>query len=247
MAARTIAIGDIHGDLVSLERLWSRLPVLDAADSVVFLGDYVDRGPDSRGVLEFLRSLPSRTPARVVFLRGNHEDGWLRVAAGGYPEFVLPEQNGCWAFLRSYVGRPPVGEAPTPADMQALMSASFIPPDVLTWMNETLFFYEDQHAIYVHAGLPLEGGRFLHPSEVQKPIVLLWLRSREFFEQYHGKRVICGHTATADLPDISTYTPHDPSDLWVRGDVIALDTRCGREAGFLSAIELPGLAVYESR
>jgi serine/threonine protein phosphatase 1 len=127
------------------------------------------------------------------------------------------------------------------------MTGSFLPPEVLTWMAETLFWYEDEHAIYVHAGLPNEKGRFLHPSEVDKPIVLLWLRSREFFENYTGKRVICGHTATEDLPDISTYTPEDKTDLWYRGDVIAVDTRCGKEGGFLTAIELPALAVYESR
>jgi hypothetical protein len=87
----------------------------------------------------------------------------------------------------------------------------------------------------------------LHPSEVENKVVLLWQRSREFFEKYQGKRVICGHTATENLPDLSTYTPDDKTDLWFRGDVVAVDTRCGKEGGFLTAIELPSLAIYESR
>lgn len=63
-----------------------------------------------------------------------------------------------------------------------------------------------------------------------------------------GKRVICGHTATEDLPvELSTYTPEDPTDLWYRGAVVAIDTRCGKEGGFLTALELPALKVYESR
>ncbi|HEX8653368.1 MAG TPA: metallophosphoesterase [Pyrinomonadaceae bacterium] len=49
MHERTIAIGDIHGDLAHALTLWERLPVLTASDTIVFLGDYVDRGPDSRG------------------------------------------------------------------------------------------------------------------------------------------------------------------------------------------------------
>ncbi len=248
MAGRSIAIGDVHGELDHLERLWARLPALDAEDSLVFLGDYLDRGPDSRGVLERVLGIARRTPAKVVCLRGNHEDAWLRVIESGWPEFLLPESNGCWASLRSYRGRPLENEQPTREDLNALFSGSFLPPEVVAWMKELPFWYEDQHAIYVHAGLPRRDGRFLHPSEVEEQKVLLWLRSSEFFRDYHGKRVICGHTATEELPqELSTYTPADPHDLWYRGDVVAIDTKCGRKGGFLSAIELPSLQVYESR
>jgi serine/threonine protein phosphatase 1 len=247
MSGRTFVIGDIHGELSHLKTLWARFPPLEQTDTVVFLGDYVDRGPDSRGVLEFLLTLQDQTPAKLVFLRGNHEDGWLKVLEHGFPEFLLPAQNGTWAFLRSYRGRPLEGETPNDEDMQLLLSGSFMPSEVVAWMNELLWYYEDEHGIYVHAGLPQKDGKFLHPSEVEDAIVLLWLRSREFFESYHGKRVVCGHTATEDLPDLSTYTPHDPTDLWFRGDVVALDTKCGKEGGFLTALELPALHVYESR
>ena len=78
-------------------------------------------------------------------------------------------------------------------------------------------------------------------------MVLLWSRSEKFFSEYAGKRVVCGHTATEELPELSTYTPEDPTDLWYRGDVVAIDTRCGKEGGFLTALELPALRVYESR
>src|SRR5262245_10537927 len=84
MAGRTFAIGDIHGDIAPLHRVLGRLPPLQADDTVVFLGDYLDRGPRSKDVVEQLMSFPGRTPAKVVCLRGNHEDAWLRVCREGW-------------------------------------------------------------------------------------------------------------------------------------------------------------------
>jgi serine/threonine protein phosphatase 1 len=247
MTARTIVIGDVHGELAHLERLWSLLPALGTEDTLVFLGDYIDRGPDSRGVVAFLRGLPRSTPAKLVLLRGNHEDAWLQVVEKGFPEFILPAPNGCWPCARSFLGRPVDAEHPDGNDLKAMLEGSFFPADVVEWMKAMPFHYEDDHAIYVHAGLPEEEGRFLHPSEVKNSQVLLWLRSREFFERYRGKRVICGHTATEDLPALSEYTPDDPADLWYTKHVVAIDTKCGKTGGFLTAVELPSLHVYESR
>jgi serine/threonine protein phosphatase 1 len=163
MAGRTFAIGDIHGDLKHLLILLSRLPPLDAEDTLVFLGDYVDRGPDSAKVVEHVRALPSKTPAKVVCLRGNHEDAWLKVIEEGWPGFVLPPLNGCLAAYRSYVG----GPAPEAED-------------------------------------------------VPRP------------------------------PELSGYTPDDPTDLWAGIDVVGIDTGCGK-GGFLTAVEFPACNVYESR
>ena len=72
MAGRTFVTGDIHGDLAALLRIEEQLPALDAGDTLVFLGDYIDRGPHSAQVVEYVRSLPSRTSAKVVALRVNH-------------------------------------------------------------------------------------------------------------------------------------------------------------------------------
>ena len=71
---RTFAIGDIHGEASHLARLLSRLPELTAEDTIVFLGDYLDRGPQSREVIELVRALPAQTVAKVVPLMGNHEE-----------------------------------------------------------------------------------------------------------------------------------------------------------------------------
>lgn len=251
MSGRTFAIGDIHGDLDALKTLLSRLPELDRGDTLVFVGDYIDRGPCSAQVIALLRELPSRTPAQVVALRGNHEDAWLQVVERGWPEFVFPRGNGCLEALRSFQGRPPPeeDEMPEAEEMELMLSGAFFPRDVLDWMRALPHWYEDEHAIYVHAGLARDkaGEGFLHPSRTPVQRALLWCRDQEFFRNYRGKRVVFGHTATDLLPnELSSYTPEDPADLWAGPCTIGLDTRCGR-GGFLTAIELPELLVYESR
>jgi len=246
MPHRTVAIGDVHGGYSELRVLLSRLPPLTADDSLVFMGDYLDRGPDSALVVDYLRNqLPTRTPATIVFLRGNHEDAWLRVVERGWPEFLAPPTNGCWATYFSFTGRK--GEDLTPADFEAFTNGSFFPAGVVEWLKGLPFWYEDEHAVYVHAGLVDREGAFLHPSKVDDPRPLLWLRTEAFFRSYRGKRVVCGHTVTEFLPqELSSFTPWDPKDLWLGESVVAIDTACGA-GGFLTAVDLPSVAVYESR
>jgi serine/threonine protein phosphatase 1 len=215
----------------------------------VFLGDYVDRGPDSAKVVARVRRLPDTTPAKVVALRGNHEDAWVRVVERGWPEFVMPPGNGCFEALRSFVGgeAPTEDDAPSDDELAALLTGSFLPLDVVDWFRTLPYWYEDEHALYVHAGLPKKNGRWLHPSEVEDPVALLWTRDMDFVENYRGKRVVFGHTSTICLPaDLSGHTPGDPTDLWAGVDVLGVDTRCGK-GGFLTAVEFPALLVYESR
>lgn len=253
MAGRTFAIGDIHGDLRELQTLLMRMPPLDSEDTIVFLGDYVDRGPRSKQVIDLVRDLQQRAPAKVIALRGNHEDGWLRVVAGGWPEFVLPPPNGCLAALRSYTGFPyKEGDLPTMEEVEQMKSGSFFPKDVLEWFESLPYYYEDEHAIYVHAGLvevPQEGkpSKWTHPKDTENPALLLWVRTLEFFLNYRGKLCVVGHTCTDNLPpELDKYTPEDPADLWVGENVIATDTGCGK-GGFLTCIELPARKTWESR
>jgi len=248
MPGRTFAIGDIHGDMAALDRLLAAFPPLERGDTVVFVGDYLDRGPRSKDVVDFVRRLPREIPARVVALRGNHEDAWLRVIDRGWPEFTLPPSNGCLATLRSFAGAPPrPSEIVTNEELPALLDGSFFPDDVINWMRALPFYFEDQHAIYVHAGLPRVEGAFPHPSQVKTPTSLLWCRDESFFRLYNGKLVIFGHTATELLPpELSWYTPEDPADIWAGPCTIGLDTGCGK-GGYLTGLELPSFRVYESR
>jgi serine/threonine protein phosphatase 1 len=250
MAGRTFAIGDIHGQLDELQKLLRKFPKLDAEDTIVFLGDYLDRGPKSAEVVALVRhGLARAVPAKIVALCGSHEDAWLRVRREGWIEFVLPVGNGCLATLHSFRRETPSaeGELPTRPQLEALLSGAFFPDDVIEWLSSLPRWYEDEHAIYVHAGLPKIDGRWAHPSEVTDPKPLCWQRTEDFFKSYDGKRVVFGHTRTEYLPqELSAYTPHDTADLFYRDNLIGVDTGCGSE-GFLTAIELPRLLVYESR
>jgi len=246
---KTIAIGDIHGDLAALDRLLTKLPRLVASDTLVFLGDYCDRGPDSRGVIERIRHLEENADCRVVALRGNHEDTWARVFRAPNPGFLLHRSNGCLATWRSFAGRDP---APfdadiTDAELLAMLDVpTWLPADIVSWMASRPTWFEDEFAIYVHAGLDTDDGAWLHPSRGrEKP--LLWARDVDFFCGYAGKRVVFGHTRTRDLPNehigFFRRLVDDPDDVWLRGSLIGLDTGAGM-GGTLSAVSLPDLTVY---
>ena len=76
----TIAIGDVHGNLAALRDLLEKLRG-EAADTLVFLGDYIDRGPDSKGCIDTILALPGSRRGDVVCLRGNHEEWLLKTRA----------------------------------------------------------------------------------------------------------------------------------------------------------------------
>jgi len=246
VSARTFVIGDIHGDSAALDRLLARLPSLDADDTVLFVGDYVDRGPDPKGVVERVRAHARAAPHKVVTLRGNHEDKWVRSYADPDVPYLVQIGNGCGATYRSYTGGAPLADDQSldMAELPRMLEVkSWFPADVHAWMDALELWYEDAHAIYVHAGLDGDGTTWKHPRD-SSPKPLLWMREPSFYAHYHGKRVVFGHTPVAELPLPPGDT--DPTDVWFRNDLIAVDTGSGK-GGFLSAVELPSLKVYDSR
>ena len=166
------AVGDIHGCETGLSVL---LPMI-AQDSgrypgatTVFLGDYIDRGPNSREVLEQLRSMSKHDPLALVFLKGNHEqmlidfldqpiDGrrWLR--------------NGGAETLASF-GLPGAGEATSQEDLLSLHSefVARLDPQLETWIRNLPTLWQSGTLVAAHAGL--DSGRSLSD---QHDDALLW-------------------------------------------------------------------------
>jgi serine/threonine protein phosphatase 1 len=244
---RTFAIGDIHGDLEHLERLLAKLPELDAEDSVVFLGDYIDRGPKSKEVVERVEAFRSAFDGKCVTLRGNHEDAWLASLEDPNPAFLIQKHNGCWETMGNFVDTS--GMTDSEKAVKLLEPTSWFPEWLHEWMRRLPVWHEDKHAIYVHAGLEGEGTTWLTP-QLSKAHNVMWMREPDFYLGYKGKTLVFGHTVTSELPlDHLTWFQKafdDKGDVWFRGNLIGIDTGCGK-GGFLSAIELPSKKVYESR
>jgi len=173
MPSRTLAIGDIHGCDVALAHLLERLnPTAD--DTVILLGDAVDRGPATRQVMDRLIAL--RTTCRLIFIMGNHEE-MMRDAISGRGLFHAWLEAGGRETLESYGGQ--VEDIPA-AHIRFLMSA--VP------------FHETETEIFVHANL--------EPNVSLKNQSADWLRWKHLggSERAHasGKRLICGHTPQTD-------------------------------------------------
>lgn len=250
LVSKTIVIGDIHGDREQLDRLLGRLPAIGAHDTLVFLGDYLDRGPDSRGVIERVREVDARIAeqgGRCITLRGNHEQAWLESLDDPNPGFLLPQGNGCRPTVQSFARGEELGD--DDLILRLLKPRTWFPPEIETWMRGLPHWYENEHAIYVHAGLEGEDHEWFHPSQSHLKN-LLWCREPDFFANYAGKRLVFGHTQVKDLPKqhagLIERVLHRHDTIWMRGDLIGIDTGCGK-GGFLSAIELPSMIVFDSR
>jgi serine/threonine protein phosphatase 1 len=172
--AKTFVIGDIHGCHQALLELWHKISPIAEDDTIVFLGDYIDRGPDSRQVIDEILEIKRRLPW-VITLLGNHEQMLLDFLEGRKTPFL---EVGGTETLASY-GVTPGGS-----------NNSELPSTHLDFFRGLITFWQNQEAIYVHAGLM--PGR---PLALQPKSWLLWARE-EFLESDYdfGKPVIFGHT-----------------------------------------------------
>lgn len=175
--ARTFVVGDIHGCAASLQDLLRRIDPDPVEDTLVFLGDYLDRGPQSAQVLEQLLQLRARHQ-RMVTLMGNHEQMFLDFLQGVHVEYFF--HLGGVATLLSY------GMDPARYRDQFFR----LPQAHVNFLRELQFSWEDRHAIYVHAGL--QPGRHLSQQQADW---CLWVRDKFINSSCDfGKPVIFGHT-----------------------------------------------------
>jgi serine/threonine protein phosphatase 1 len=185
-ASLTFAIGDIHGCYDRLRALLRACEKVagDKAARFVLIGDYVDRGPDSKEVLDFLIA-QQRDNDRFICLRGNHEAMLLDAA---HPDRTVDDvfnwrSNGGEATLESY----------------GVDDETRLPAEHLAWMAALPLHFADGGRLFVHAGI-----RPGVPLEDQTERDLLWIREPFLSSpDDHGVFVVHGHTPVRTaLPDL---------------------------------------------
>jgi len=184
---RVYAIADVHGHLGKLLALHQRIaedlaerPVAESL--LIHLGDYVDRGPDSAGVIRTLRQGPAVPVDRVVNLMGNHEEMMLRAVASGDPQLAGPWlANGGAAALLSW------GVSP---DTPPRHWAQLLPQEDLHFLESLPVRHSVDGYVFVHAGL-----RPGVVTELQAVRDLLWIREPFLSSEADlGAVVVHGHS-----------------------------------------------------
>lgn len=234
-----IAIGDVHGHYDALTRLLSRLGdegIDFGRDQLVFLGDLVDGGCETRQVIELVMELEQRYPQTVALL-GNHEDLLLN-AYDDPGEWLLWYTQGGRETLNSYVPE----RVPRDADPWARWQehelrhftqpamANLIPAEHIAWLRARPLMHETASFIFVHGGV---NPRCATPADTSRQD-MLWIRNPFIHsDRDWGKRVIFGHTYQRNGP-------------LVMPNKIGIDTMA-RSGGFLTAAVLDDAAPGEVR
>lgn len=218
MSGRTIAIGDIHGCSLALRGLLEAIqPQPD--DLLVLLGDYIDRGPDTRGVLDQILDLQRR--CTVVPLLGNHEEMLLAALKDRTALRVWLTCGGAEA-IASYSGR---FRLPTHPD--ALVS--LIPDDHLFFLQSCRPYHQTETHLFLHAGYVPE-----LPLEQQPVLALRWRATDAQTTKPHcsGKIAVVGHT------------PQRSGEVLDLGFLLCIDTNCCR-GGWLTGLEVNSGQVWQ--
>lgn len=211
--SRILMISDIHGCSKELNELLDKINYDETKDTLILLGDYVDRGPCSKETVDRVMELVKKR--NVIALRGNHDQRLV--------DFILTEdplvqnkfvthgglqtvQSYC-ECIDAYVTQVPLEQFRDHMRMQYMHHIDFL--------SSLPLYHEDSYHVYVHAGLNPEYMDWkLQPDHDFMYIKSDFHRSKP----WTSKRVIFGHTRTSEL--------HDTSDVWFGEGKIGIDGGC---------------------
>jgi serine/threonine protein phosphatase 1 len=215
MTPRTFVIGDIHGCAATLRRLVDETLRPASHDRIYLLGDLIDRGPDSKGVLDYIFELQARGLS-VSGVRGNHEEMCL-LAGDNHFYLELWTTNGGLATLESF-------QADGPGD---------IPHRYREFLDSLPLCILLDDFVVVHAGL-----NFDLPNPFDDTVAMLWTRA-PFVDRQRigGRRLICGHTP---VPRSCLEASLDSSKIMLDNGCVFEERP---EMGCLAALELEGMTV----
>jgi serine/threonine protein phosphatase 1 len=222
--SRTYAIPDLHGRLDLLDRAIGAVArhAEGAASTIVTLGDYVDRGLQSRQVIERLMNWRP-DGSKVVNLKGNHE-AMMGAVCENRAELDWWIRNGGGETLASY------DQSPALPDLRA------IPADHLDWIADLPLMHVDRHRVFVHAAVDPK-----IPLERQNEETLLWKRYPAGADVGHGHRhVVHGHHANAQAPIAGKHKTNLDGLAWKTGRLVIGVFEDGRPGGASEYMEVFG-------
>ena len=193
------AISDIHGCAKTFRYLVEQRLKLQTTDQLYLLGDYIDRGPDSKGVIDFILELRDAGFA-ITTLMGNHEQMMLQSL--DEPEHAIQNWlfNGGIATLKSFNTRLP----------------SQIPDKYRAFLNQLELYKQLDDYLLVHAGF-----NFKAPNPFQDYEAMLWIRHYEPDEKYtKGRRIIHGHTPIVASKILADCQPPQPAVIDIDGGCV---------------------------
>ena len=177
-------IPDIHGYVKTLKSMVNDVIRPMRSDEIYFLGDYVDRGPDAKGVIDFIRSMQTEG-YNVTPLKGNHEDFMV--------ELYDAEKQSVSAWWHNFGNRKhkswmDIGGKTTLGSFD-VSHIRDIPVEYIEWMRNLPHYAELDHFVLVHAGL-----NFKNEDPYADKRAMMWLRDYEIKpEKIGGRRIIHGH------------------------------------------------------
>ncbi|MGG0644818.1 metallophosphoesterase family protein [Sporosarcina gallistercoris] len=210
---RTLVISDIHGELGLLTALLETVSYNSKTDRLFLLGDYIDRGPDSKATLDKIMEL---VEGGAIALKGNHEDMMVKSLIDGNERTWRnwTGRNGGDATLQSYGFEP---ESFLFSDEEEFLKPHLHSDHLnrhLEFIQSLPYYIEEEDTIFIHAGV--KPGV---PLEETDPYELIWIRE-EFHNNYNGpKTVIFGHTPTKGFHEDES----DHSIFYGRNSIIGID------------------------
>ena len=230
--SRVLAIGDVHGMYEKLIKLMDKIRFNPDEDLLIFLGDYIDRGPDPGRCLQYIFALQQQYPDVVVCLMGNHEvmmSSYFMQKRGNYNNLIV-DYAGSWLDNGGLETLKQLDEMD--ADTRE---------ELLQWVMNLPVKYQYQDYFFCHAGVDPDV-----PLAVQNEFDMLW-RRQQWWEQYKGEEtLVVGHTPIQKVMKLTGKERRTPKPLFLANHVIMCDTGAYMSGGKLSCVDVLAGKVWQA-
>ena len=230
--SRVLAIGDVHGMYEKLIKLMDKIRFNPDEDLLIFLGDYIDRGPDPGRCLQYIFALQQQYPDVVVCLMGNHEvmmSSYFMQKRGNYNNLIV-DYAGSWLDNGGLETLKQLDEMD--ADTKE---------ELLQWVMNLPVKYQYQDYFFCHAGVDPDV-----PLAVQNEFDMLW-RRQQWWEQYKGEEtLVVGHTPVQKVMKLTGKERRTPKPLFLTNHVIMCDTGAYMSGGKLSCVDVLAGKVWQA-